>query len=187
MFRKMILLAVAAAWLGACSMGNQVEKVENNALDTALVVQRVQDIYADVFHHYELMASPDSRRRLTGIKPPAVKFCSHDWNDWVTQVTTYDATHGEDGQIGFFDADYWIMGQDWGDLSVSDVQVTAMTDTTATVRLDLHNLGSVTALRLIMCQEGGSWRIDNFIDVTHDIDWKASMKEYLADQERANQ
>lgn len=186
MVRKILLLALAAAWLCACSTGNRVEKVEKeNAFDTAQVVQCVQDIYADVFHHYELMASPESRNRLTGIKPPAVKFCTHDWNDWVTQVTSYDATHN-DGGIGFFEADYWIMGQDWGELSVSDVKVTEMTDTTATVELNLHNLGSVIALRLNMCQEDGTWKIDNFIDVTHDLDWKAGMKEYLAG-EKANQ
>lgn len=185
MIRRMLLIALAAVWLGACSTGNQVDKVQNNALDTASVVQRVNDIYADVFQYYELMASPDSRKRLTGIKPPAVKFCSRDWNDWLSQVASFDAEHNADG-MGFFDADYWIMGQDWGDLSVSDVRVTAMTDSTATVELNLHNLGSVTAVHLNLCQDGGAWKIDNFIDVTHDLDWKANMKEYLAG-ENANQ
>lgn len=181
--RKFILLAVAAICLGACTTGNQVKINENNtALDTASVVQRVKDIYADVFHHYELMALPDGpRNRLTGIKPSAVKFCTQDWNYWVTQVTSYDVTHNE-GEIGFFDADYWIMGQDWGDLSVSDIQVTEMTDSTATAELNLHNLGTVTALRLDLCLEDGIWRIDNFIDVKNDIDWKANMKDYLSDK-----
>lgn len=186
MIGKLILMAVAATWLGACSMGSQVGKVEDHALDTAAVVQRVNDIYTDVFQHYELMASPDWNRRLTGIKPPAVKFCTRDWNDLVTQVTSFDATNVPDGQMGFFDADYWIMGQDWGDLKVSDVQVKAMTDTTATVELNLHNLGSATTVRLEMLQERDDWRIDNFIDLTHDIDWKANMKEYLSG-EMANQ
>ena len=88
--------------------------------------------------------------------------------------------------MGFFEADYWVMGQDWGDLSVSDVQVTSMTDSTATVNLNLHNLGNPTAVRLEMRLEDGSWKIDNFVDVKNDMDWKANMKEYLSG-ETANQ
>ena len=187
MIRRMLLMAVAIVCLAACSTGAKVEKVETSALDTASLVQRVKDIYADVFHHYGLMASPDGlRNRLTGIKPPAVKCCTRDWNDWLTRVTSYDATHLKEGEIGFMEADYWVMGQDWGDLAVSDVRVTAMTDSTATVELNLHNLGSVAALRLNLCQEDGVWKIDNFIDRTHDFDWKSSMKEYLSENEKNN-
>ena len=168
-------------------MGNRVEKVEHQALDTAAVVERISEIYDGVFQYYEMMAATEGLNgRLTGLKPPAVRYCTHDWNDWLTQVTTYDAEHVADGDMGFMEADYWIMGQDWGDLAVSDVHVISMTDTTATVELNLHNLGSVTAVRLDLCQEKGSWMIDNFIDVTHDMDWKANMKEYLASK-KANQ
>lgn len=187
MIRRVLLMAVAAVWLASCSTGARVEKVESSTFDTASVVQRVKDIYADVFHHYELMDSPDGmRNRLTGIKPPAVKFCTRDWNDWLTRVTSYDAAHVEEGEIGFMEADYWVMGQDWGDLAVSDVRVTAMTDSTATVELNLHNLGSVTALRLNLCHEDGLWKIDNFINVAYDVDWKSNMKEYLSENEKNN-
>lgn len=188
MIKKLLIMALAACWLCSCSMNTRVEKVENKVLlDTAQVVERVNEIYADVFHHYEVLANSNGLRdRLVGKKPPAIKYCTRDWNDWITQVTTYDATHQEDGMVGFFEADYWIMGQDWGELAVSDVHVTSMTDSTATVELNLHNLGIVTALRLDMCQEDGAWKIDNFIDVKNDVDWKANMKDYLAG-EKANQ
>ena len=186
MIKKLLIVTLAATWLSACSMSNHVEKVENNNLDTATVVERVNEIYADVFHHYELLASNNGfKDRLIGKKPPAIKFCTRDWNDWATQVTSYDATHN-DGMVGFFEADYWMMGQDWGELAVSDVHVTAMTDSTATVELNLHNLGNVTALRLELCQEDGAWKIDDFIDIKNGLDWKASMKDYLAGKE-ANQ
>jgi len=181
MIRKLLILALATTWLCACSMSSHAGKVDTHGLDTAQVVERVNEIYNDVFHHYELMAASGGfKDRLVGIKPPAIKYCTHDWNDWVRRVTSYDATHGGDGMEGFFEADYWIMGQDWGDLALSDVQVMSMTDSTAVVQLNLHNLGSVTALRLDLRQEDGAWKIDNFIDVKNDIDWKTNMKEYLA-------
>ena len=65
-------------------------------------------------------------------------------------------------------------------MSVSDIRVIDMTDSTATVELNLHNCGSITPVRLEMVMEDGLWRIDNFIDVKYDINWKAGMKEYLA-------
>jgi len=177
---KVFLLAMAVVWLAACSMSSHVDGGGNRvAVDTTQVVDRVNEIYADVFHYYEYLKSPRSKTQLTGIKPPAVKFCSHDWNELVTQVTTHDATSLNEGEMGFFDADYWIMGQDWGDLAVSDVHVSSMSDSVATVMLSLHNLGNVTTVRLEMVRERESWRIDNFIDVTNGIDWKASMEEYL--------
>ena len=80
------------------------------------------------------------------------------------------------------DVDHWIMGQDWGELSVSDVRVASMTDSTATVELNLHNLGNVNLVRLDMIVENGAWRIDNFIDVKNDFDWKTRMKEYLTQE-----
>ena len=108
-------------------------------------------------------------------------YCSQDWNEWVGRVNEFDKQHN-DGMVGFFDADYWIMGQDWQDLGVSDVAVTAMTDSTATVALNLHNCGSVTPVRLEMVKEADEWRIDDFISNEPAIDWKASMKEYLTEK-----
>ena len=175
---------MAVICLSSCSMGSHEGRVDDNAasvaLDTAQVVDRVNEIYADVFQYYKLLA--DSVRlqgRLVGIKPPAYKFCTSDWNDWVSRVNTFDAEHN-DGMMGFFEADYWIMGQDWGDLSVSDVNVASMTDSTATVELKLHNLGSEIPVRLNMALENGAWKIDNFIDAANHVDWKANMKEYLS-------
>ena len=183
MIHKVFLLLMATMGLIACSMGHSVEKNDNMvSLDTAQLVNRVNEIYADVFNYYEQKASnQDATPRLTGVKPPSVRFCTRDWNDCVNRVTAYDSTHAQDGEMGFFDVDYWVMGQDYGDLSVSDVHVTSMTDSTATVELNLHNFGNVTAVRLLMSLDRNEWRIDDFIDMTNDFDWKASMTEYLSE------
>ena len=175
-----IVMTVAVAVLGACSPRDAVAETKDKKLDTISVVQRVSDIYEVVFDRY--------REARTMLKPIRrgnfdANYCSADWNDRLRRVMEYDKANSE-GMVGFFEADYWIMGQDWDDLKVSDVQVTAMTDSTATVAFNLHNCGSVTEVRLEMVREGNEWKIDNFIDVTRDMDWKANMKEYLTESKQ---
>jgi hypothetical protein len=175
--KKLVVLILAAVAFVACSNKSQVtDAVKVQPLDTAALVQRVNDIYTGVFGRYEqarTMFKPLRRGNFDA------ELCSADWNEWLKRVMDYDKVNSE-GMVGFFESDYWIMGQDWEDLSVSDVQVTEMTVKTATVALKLHNCGSITDVRLEMVREGGEWKIDNFIDVTRDMDWKAGMKEYLS-------
>lgn len=178
--KKIVVLILAAVVLWACStQGKEAEKVEAQPLDTAAVVQSVNDIYTKVFGSYakaRTMLRPLRRGNLDAA------FCSADWNEWLKRVAAYDKEHS-DGMVGFFEADYWIMGQDWQDLSVSDVHVTSMTDTTATVEMNLHNCGNVIAVRLPMVREDDAWKIDDFIDVSHDFDWKEQMKAYMKDKQ----
>ena len=174
--KKIVVLILAAlAVLGCSNQSRVTDDVKVQPLDTVAVVQTVNDIYTAVFDRYRkarTMFNPIRRGNFDAA------FCSSDWNEWLKRVIDYDKVNSE-GMVGFFEADYWIMGQDWQDLSVGDVQVMEMTDTTATVAFNLHNCGNVTAVRLEMVNEGNEWKIDNFIDVTRDVDWKANMKEYL--------
>ncbi len=83
-------------------------------------------------------------------------------------------------EFGFFDADYWVMGQDWGDLALQNIQVRIRDDSHATVTFEMDHLNdNPKQVRLDMIYEGGNWRIDNFIDRKHDLDWKKSMHEYV--------
>lgn len=180
--KKIFVLMVAAMALFACSnkQGQEAEKVEAQPLDTAAVVQTVNDIYTRVFDSYAKarnMLRPLRRGNMEGA------FCSADWNEWLQRVIDYDKANSQ-GMVGFFEADYWIMGQDWDNLSVSDVGVKTMTDSTATVALKLHNCGSVTDVCLEMVQNQGTWKIDNFIDITNHMDWKANMKGYLKEMNK---
>lgn len=171
--KKIMWIAVlAVAGLSACTAGGNVESDSEKSLDTVAVVESVNRIYAGALKQYD-----EADVTKTIINNDSL-YCTADWNSWLARVKDYDAKHA-DGTVGFFEADYWIMGQDWGDLSVSDVKVTEMTDSTAIVQLNLHNLGNVTPVRLEMARENEQWKIDNFIDVAHDVDWKAGMKEYL--------
>lgn len=160
----------------ACSnSGQEKEAVKVPPLDTATVVQRVNDIYTTVFDRYR-----EARTMLRPLRRGDfdATFCSADWNHWLGRVMTYDKENCQ-GMVGFFEADHWIMGQDWDDLSVSDVRVTAMTASTASVNFNLHNCGSVKAVRLDMVREGDELKIDDFVDVDNGIDWKAKMKAYM--------
>ena len=166
----------------ACSnnQGGVDNSQQSQALDTAALMSQVQDIYSSVFQVYEHtdFTKPSLADDSSPLDSLTAHYCSSDWQRCVTDVLARDASQG-DGMMGFFEADYWIMGQDWQDLSVTDVNVKAMTDSTATVELNLHNCGNVTCVCLEMVNDGGMWKIDNFIDATNQVDWKANMKEYL--------
>ena len=176
----MIWIMTAVVMMSACSNEAKVDQAAGDDMDSAGLVEHVSEIYTTVFQQYARLDSMIHAKVTNVVKPNLDSlYCTADWNQWKTLVNEFDAQQADDGMIGFFDADYWIMGQDWQNLSVSDVQVKMMTDSTATMELNLHNCGSVSAVRLEMAKEVGIWKIDNFIDATNDVNWKANMKEYL--------
>ena len=173
--KKLLFIAmVALIGLTACTTTAHSGREQETVPDTAALLQRVDEIYAKVFDAY-------NNTPIAGIPNVGLDtiYCSRDWNKTMTDVAKHD--QNLNGKMGYFEADYWIMGQDWHDLSVSDVTVASMTDSTATVDLNLHNCGSVKPVRLAMVCEDGVWRIDDFIDKDAKYDWKADMKQYLAE------
>ena len=175
-----IVMTVAVAVLGACSPRAGVEGTTDGSLDTGSVVQRVNDIYTQVFDLYGKASATSDLSSLENIDS---LYCSADWNEWVARVNDFDRQHEDDGMMGFFDADYWIMGQDWGELSVSDIKVFLLKGDSAAVEFQLHNLGNMVNVVLDMVHEEGEWKIDNFTDITNGMNWKASMKRYLEDEQ----
>ena len=105
----------------------------------------------------------------------------------MRQINHIDSLY-HDGELGFWEADYWIMGQDWHDLSISDVEVLAVTPSEAAVQFKLHNLGSVKTVALLLVKEDGTWKIDNFQDADEEpaLDWKRAMQEYVAEESAQN-
>lgn len=132
------------------------------------VVSRVTDIYRQVSEMYS-HDSPDMRYLDS-------MYCSKEWNRLVETINKIDENIGE---IGFFDSDYWVMGQDYGDISADSIVVEKMEGDSASVSIHLHNFGNIIPVRLKMVKEG-DWMIDDFIDVKNDYDWKASMQDYIA-------
>lgn len=168
-----------------------VKDSANQIADAEAVQQRVQEIYSDVFKEYNL---EDSLRNLDKLDGPGASarrgefiqnYCSQEWNDLSRQIREIDSLYHA-GEMGFWEADYWIMGQDWHQLSISDVEVQNVTPTEAHVKFMLHNLGEAKPVALILVKEDGIWKIDNFNDLNIDMDWKRAMKEYVGQESAKN-
>lgn len=174
MIKKLFFIVAVSTMLCACSNAN---RVENNSLDTASVVSQVSNIYNDVFKHYaELKQQEGNKQQVNNDS----LYCSADWNRWIARV---DSLNQLNGSIDILDVDHWIMGQDWGELSVSDIKVFLLKGDSAAVEFQLHNLGNMINVVLDMVHEDGEWKIDNFTDITNGMDWKATMKRYLEDEQ----
>ena len=139
------------------------------------VLHRVEQIYKDVAAEYAKYDEDFESMDDDGLDD---RFCSDEWKGLVAKVVDFDSTNNPD-EIGFFDADYWVMGQDSQDLSASDFNLVEEKGNKAIVEFNLHNCGSITKVRLEMVRERGDWFIDNFIDLDNAINWKEEMKDYL--------
>lgn len=168
-----------------------VKDSANQIADAEAVQQRVQEIYSDVFKEYNL---EDSLRNLDMLDGPGASarrgdfnrnYCSREWNDLSRQIREIDSLYHAD-ELGFWEADYWIMGQDWHQLSISDIEVLNVSPTEADVKFMLHNLGEAKPVALILVKEDGIWKIDNFKDLNVDMDWKRAMKEYVGQESAKN-
>lgn len=168
-----------------------VKDSANQIADAEAVQQRVQEIYSDVFKEYNL---EDSLRNLDMLDGPGASarrgdfnrnYCSREWNDLSRQIREIDSLYHAD-ELGFWEADYWIMGQDWHQLSISDIEVLNVSPTEADVKFMLHNLGEAKPVALILVKEDGIWKIDNFKDLNIDMDWKRAMKEYVGQESAKN-
>ena len=148
------------------------EEVGLNALET------VEEVYKAVSKAYR---SKDWQRKSADLDE---QFCSKDWLTTVAAVIEKDNKSSD--EMGFFDADYWVMGQDFDEknLHASDfsLEKILMDDTPweAAVTLKHHNFSDIP-VRVNLVYEDGAWKVDDLTDLSSDLDWKASMKEYLAE------
>ena len=188
--KKSILFGCIIIALTGCSnkdkvniipLGNDTPPVEEvttdngpkkDSADPELITDRVNAIYAAVAEAYpEINDITPSNDQLDDA------YCTSEWKTLVQMVNSKDAENM--GRGGFFDADYWIMGQDWGKITISGLKVDVKDNTHANAFFTLHNLGSQTKVQLELLFEHGEWLIGNFIDETHKMDWKKSMMQYL--------
>lgn len=178
------MLIVATVCISGCKLpsSNKVQPTTAGQEEVSQqdVINRVYEIYSVVYTIYNAWASGDTTVSLMEYDFDS-EYCSRDWNHMVARVDAYDNNH-EEIEMGFFDADYWVMGQDAQDLSISDVNLVSFQGDKAVVEFDRENCGSTSHVRLEMVYEDGEWKIDNFIDVNPefgDLNWKANMKDYL--------
>lgn len=185
--RNFILMTAVVALSGACSPHRNVDNSKQGSLDTSAVVERVEEIYTTVFNVYN---EEDSLRNLdihmeNGVYERRAdfeaNFCSNEWNTLLKKVNEIDSLYHQN-EMGFWDFDYWIMGQDWHKLSISDVKFVERIGPWAEVDLKLHNFDKVTPLCLMMKLEDGTWRIDDFVDLETGAGLKEDMKKYIANE-----
>lgn len=180
-----ILVALLMAGCGAKSSDTSSQTTESQESKPSTstvtpksdgnVLHRVEQIYKDVAAEYAKYDEDFESMDDDGLDD---RFCSDEWKGLVAKVVDFDSTNNPD-EIGFFDADYWVMGQDSQDLSASDFNLVEEKGDHAIVEFNLHNCGSITKVRLEMVRERGDWFIDNFIDLDNAINWKEEMKDYL--------
>ena len=173
MIKKLFFIVAVTTMMCACSKANRVEE---NSLDTASVVSQVRDIYAAVFKVYNeedslsLVLPIEKKERLNTL------YCSTEWNEAFNKVEEIHRLLN-----GRWERDYWIMGDRWHNLSISDIKVVSMDEDKAVVEFQLHNSDSalpVQPVRLIMVKENGIWKIDTIIDQAND-DWKREMQRII--------
>ena len=146
-----------------------------NSANPEMIMARVNAIYEAVAAAYpEVHDISPSNDQLDDA------YCSSEWNTLVQMVNSKDAETM--GREGFFDSDYWIMGQDWGKITISDVKVDVKDNEHANASFILHNLGSQTKVTIELIFERGEWFIGNFIDETNKVNWKESMTKHLEEK-----
>ncbi len=127
----------------------------------------IKEIYAIVGGEIEVRVNIDEA------------FCSKEWNELVSEVNKKDDLMPE-GEIGFFDFNYWLQAQDYDSVSVSDIAVDFNSTNKANSTFTLHNLGTETPMQLPFIYENGKWVVDNIIKNGETaIDMKKEMRKYL--------
>ena len=147
------------------------------------LVERVSNIYKDVCDTYNAAQNDLNFTEKLAEKDFDGNYCTDSWNDILKEVIEFDKVNSV-GEIGFFEFEYWIMGQDFQDMSFHDVKVLDLHDNEATVGLILVNMDSDIKLKLNMKFERGDWYIDDIENQTMDFDMKKDMTEYLKDSKK---
>lgn len=148
----------------------------DSAETSKAVVGRVKEIYDDVCRRYNRpnQMSPnrfDIERR----------FCSKAWQAESEEVRQIDKRHH--GDLGLWDYDFWIQGQDWENVSYHGVKVVRAEDRTAYVRLVVHNMNDDAQIGLRLVKERGNWFIDDLTDENHPQGIRARQAEYIQENE----
>ena len=137
-----------------------------------MVRAQVTSIYDKIFGWY--IAHVDSMD-ITDFDTE--EYLSEDYMKLYRQVVQHDS---ELGEIGFFDGDHWIQGQDWSsDLSMQIGRVEVMDAEHACCNVLIHNGGTDTPLVLAVVRQGDKWYIDDFMDEPRDYSEKEEMRKYL--------
>lgn len=85
------------------------------------------------------------------------------------------------GEVGFINYNHWYQAQDFDNPRYEFGPAEKISETTTTVTLNIHDLGSTRKVILLMVYERGNWFIDDFITEKGQLfrSEKAELKKYL--------
>lgn len=145
-------------------MASDSGKSEKNP--TAEVARRIHDIYSEVFSQYNQSQDTPSVPNID-----ESLYCSKAWMADKHAVRRAEEKHP--GEMGCFEYDYWVQGQDWHELSFGGIRPTRVTPKKAEATITVHNMGGTAEVRLTLVKEDGRWMIDNIDNA------RETMRNYL--------
>lgn len=163
--------------------GNSAELTEktDKGIDTNQAARKaLQAIYADVFKWYALAEKDLSV--LNKMPDFDEKYMSSEYKRLLVKVKTIDKKHEDQGEIGFFDYDHWVCGQDFQNLSMKVVKTTVDSGK-CSADVIITNCGNENCVTVDLVCENGVWKIDDFH--TDGTSEKARMRQYVSDNSKA--
>ncbi len=151
---------------------------EDTAADEREAGDSLRAVYADVFAWY---AKAEKDISLLSRKPDfEARYMSSSYNTLYRRVLAADEAVEKGGEIGFFDSDHWICGQDFQNLSATVAKVTRLGAGKCAAEVVVTNCGQRDTLGVDLVKEGESWKIDDFRRDGESE--KAQMRAYLKAQ-----
>lgn len=83
----------------------------------------------------------------------------------------------QDGELGWYDCDHWVQGQDYDHPAFRILSVKVLSKTKSIVIVEVTNMGERVNVMLPMIKENGRWMIDDFIGICGSE--KAMMSDYI--------
>ena len=188
---KKIVLLITTITLSCC---NHVENKSNNAdkeqsaiknsntensstlpNKSQVIEKRLCAIYSDVFGWYTRAEKDVSI--LNEMPNFDSLYLSADYKTLIRKIQDKDRPIEEQGEIGFFDSNHWICGQDFQGLLMNIVAISPVKAKKCSANINITNCGTVNRVIVDLVFERGQWMIDDFcINKTSE---KERMKKYL--------
>ena len=173
-FPLLALLAFTACENSATNSSASNSNVSNSeptqVVETSASAQPTDDSHTEQAVAQRVMSIYDFNRPNKG-----GSCCSKHWEYLVSAVDAKVC----DGYYGYFEYDYWIMGQDYvEDIHISDVKVEKLEGDFAEVSFVLHNFEPLQ-MAVELVYENNDWFVDNIINKTQNLNLKNDMESFL--------
>ena len=150
--------------------------IDTTSIETE-VRTRVTAIYDTIFSWYIVHVEDTAYKDFD-----TEEYLSDNYMSIMQQVLQHDSKL--EGEIGFFESDHWVQGQDWcKDLAMQIDSVERVDTQHAYCHIQIQNGGNKTPLTLSLVRQKTEWYIDDFIYKARQCSEKELMLMYLSDSE----